>query len=386
MTALKTRPTGQPLIVLIAVLAVWAGIRTSLWQPPWSLALETETYLLTVASAQMDQSKVAAAGARVRVIPARRNAGVPEKSTERPIPRPDRFLFIPVPLHTVLRLNPKIEAEAAKAREANGVIPGTIPQQWNVTNDGFHAPSAPAPTISGQSAPTRKTPGRPPPTKRWSGDAWLLLREGRGQVVPSSSAAGPLPASYGASQAGAVVRFTLNPDATTRPAAYMRASKALIEGGESEGALGGSFRPMPDLPITAHAEARVVRVGGETRVRPAAFVTTGIDAMPLPLGARLRGYAQAGYVGGRDATPFVDGQVVIDRSVLASDAGGTFNLGAGAWGGAQKGAERLDAGPSVSLSGQVGAVPLRLSVDYRLRVAGQAEPDSGAVLTLSTGF
>lgn len=377
MMTLKTRPAGQPLIVLIAVLVVWVGIRASLWQPPWSLALETETYLLAVAGAQMDQSKVAAAGVRVRVIPARRNAGVSEKSTERPILRPDRFpLIIPVPPHTVSRLTSKIEAETAKAREANGVIPGDIPQQWNVTNDGFRAPSA----------PTHKTPARSSPTKRWSGDAWLLLREGRGQVVPASSAAGPLPASYGASQAGAVVRFTLNPDAAMRPAVYIRASKALIEGGESEGALGGSFRPMPDLPITAHAEARVARVDGETRIRPAAFVTTGIDAMPLPLGARLRGYAQAGYVGGRDATPFVDGQAVIDRSVLASDVGGTFNLGAGAWGGAQKGAERLDIGPSVSLSGQVGAVPLRLSVDYRMRVAGQAAPDSGAVLTLSTGF
>ena len=264
-------------------------------------------------------------------------------------------------------------------------VPVDASQRWNLTDDAVRVRSTLTNAASEQAAPMPQSLARVSPARRWSGDAWLLLRDG-GRHVPASPAAVPLPAGYGASQMGAVVRFALAPDAAMRPAVYLRGGKALIDGGESEAALGGSFRPAPDLPIAAHAEVRVTRVGGETRVRPAGFVTAGIDAMPLPLGARLRGYAQAGYVGGRDATPFVDGQAVIDRSVLTSDAGGALKLGAGAWGGAQKDAERLDIGPSASISGQVGSFPLRLSVDYRLRIAGQAEPDSGAVLTLSTGF
>jgi urocanate hydratase len=96
-------------------------------------------------------------------------------------------------------------------------------------------------------------------------------------------------------------------------------------------------------------------------------------------------YAQAGYVGGRYATPFVDGQARIDRGV--ADVGpATLRAGAGAWGGAQKGAARLDIGPSVSVSLQTGRVHSRMAVDYRIRVAGDARPATGPALTISAGF
>ena len=58
----------------------------------------------------------------------------------------------------------------------------------------------------------------------------------------------------------------------------------------------------------------------------------------------------------------------------------------GAWGGAQDGASRLDIGPSAAVSFRLGEGRGRVAADYRIRVAGEAEPASGPALTLSAGF
>ena len=61
-------------------------------------------------------------------------------------------------------------------------------------------------------------------------------------------------------------------------------------------------------------------------------------------------------------------------------------LGATARGGAQKGAARLDVGPKVSFRLTVGHAPARIEADYLWRVAGNAAPGNGGLITLSTGF
>ncbi|MXP27603.1 hypothetical protein GRI58_02045 [Porphyrobacter algicida] len=132
-------------------------------------------------------------------------------------------------------------------------------------------------------------------------------------------------------------------------------------------------------------EARATRRAGGTEIRPAIFVTTGIDNAGLPLDFAARGYVQAGYVGGSYATAFADGSLVAERT-LAQRGDTRLNAGAGTRAGIQKGAKRLDVGPSASLSLSIGPVPARVALDYRLRVLGDAEPASGAALTLSTGF
>ncbi len=150
-------------------------------------------------------------------------------------------------------------------------------------------------------------------------------------------------------------------------------------------AAGLAARVAPGSPVIGHMEARVSRPGGRVDLRPAAFLTTGFHDQPLAFGLRARGYGQVGYVGGRDATAFVDGNVIAEREMVR--AGETaFAAGAGLWGGAQRGAERLDLGPSASLRFPLGEGTGRLALDYRLRVAGKAEPASGAALTLSAGF
>lgn len=217
--------------------------------------------------------------------------------------------------------------------------------------------------------------------RRWHVDGWLLLRPGQHGRSP----AGLLLPSYGASQIGAVLAYRLAAGSERQPVAYLRVSRALVHDGESEAAVGIGLRPVAALAITARAELRATRRANGTELRPAAFLVGGFDRLRLPLGVEARGYAQAGYVGGKYATGFVDGQAVAAREVAAFDLA-RISAGAGVWGGAQKGASRIDVGPTASVDVTLASAPVRVSLDYRQRVAGQAEPSSGGALTLSTGF
>jgi hypothetical protein len=221
--------------------------------------------------------------------------------------------------------------------------------------------------------------GREPPRqRRWSADGWLLLRRGGG----ASLATGSAPVTYGASQAGVVLRYSLAPQSPFTPAAYLRATAALNGSEEREAALGLSARPIAALPVLVAAE---VRADG-TRLRPAVFAVTQLPPFELPMGMRGEAYAQAGYVGGRYATGFADGQLHIDRPV-ARFARAELRVGAGSWGGAQKGASRLDIGPAATVSMGLGeGAALRLGIDWRFRVAGNAAPASGPAISLSAGF
>lgn len=216
---------------------------------------------------------------------------------------------------------------------------------------------------------------------RWSGDAWLVWRPGSRPFAPL----GPITPGYGGSQAGALLRYDLAPALRSRPAAYVRAVGALGSVREQDLAVGMEARPIAGLPLAAHTELRVSRRQGGTTLRPAAFVSGGIDNASLAAGVSARGYAQAGYIGGRDATAFADGSLIAERPVWR-DRDAVLTAGAGTWGGAQRGAGRLDFGPTASLRFRLGEAHARLSADYRLRVAGRAEPASGAALTLSAGF
>lgn len=216
---------------------------------------------------------------------------------------------------------------------------------------------------------------------RWSADTWLLLRRGNG---PAGLAA--IGGSYGASQAGAVLRYRLAPDDPNRPAAYLRATAALNGMREQQAAFGLSARPMAKLPVVVMAELRATRSAAGISLRPAAALVSEFPPLNLPFKLRAEAYAQAGYVGGRDATAFADGQLRIDRK-LFSIGPAELRAGAGAWGGAQKGAARGDVGPSASVTWQPGrAASARLSADWRFRIAGNAAPASGPAVTLSAGF
>ena len=218
-----------------------------------------------------------------------------------------------------------------------------------------------------------------PRTSRWSGDGWVLWRR---------DTAAPLifgEPGYGRSQAGAVLRYSLAPGSDHRPQAYLRASAALSGPRERDLAAGLSVRPIAGLPLRLAAEARASETVGGTELRPAAFAVSEFPPAKLPFGAQGELYVQGGYVGGRFATAFVDGQARMERPIAeAGDLG--LRVGAGAWGGAQEGASRLDVGPTAAVTFRLGDMRGRVAADYRFRVAGQAEPASGPALTVSAGF
>jgi len=225
---------------------------------------------------------------------------------------------------------------------------------------------------------TRTAAARP---DRWSGDAWLLVREGGRRPTLASVA----PASYGADQAGAVVRYQLAPNSALRPTAYARASRALARGGETEIASGVAVSLARGFPLRAHGELRITDSGARTDVRPAAFLVTGVPRREVTPGLEADAYLQAGYVGGEFATGFVDGRATLEAPVLRADHG-RIAAGGGIWGAAQRGVARLDVGPSASARLSTGEATLRASVDYRFRIAGEARPDNGLAVTLSASF
>ncbi|BBC74213.1 hypothetical protein AEB_P3345 [Altererythrobacter sp. B11] len=231
------------------------------------------------------------------------------------------------------------------------------------------APFVPAPTPQARVAMP----------SRWSADGWLLLRDEGGAPL---SAGRP---SYGRSQIGAVLRYRILPGSPHRPQLHLRASGALSGQREQEAAAGVSARPLPGAPLRLAAELRLTETSAGEEARAALYAVSELPPVALPLGLLGEAYLQAGYVTGRYATGFVDGQARVERG-LAAPAGLHLRGGAGLWGGAQKGSERLDFGPTASASVRLGRLGARLAADYRLRIAGNAQPASGPALTLSAGF
>lgn len=221
---------------------------------------------------------------------------------------------------------------------------------------------------------------------RFSVDAWAFWRDGSNASAVSQ---GRVPI-YGASQVGASAQFRLSPRSRTDPRLYLRGYRALVSRGETEVALGASIRPLAQVPVRAQAELRYTDGPFFNETRAAGFVVTELPPLKLPRGLVAEAYGQAGYVTGSAETAFADGQVTIMKEVasfdLASAKPARLSVGAGAWGGAQQDATRVDLGPTVRFDLTIGEVPARVSVDWREQVAGDAAPGSGVAATLSTRF
>lgn len=370
-TSLKRR--GQPLVMLAVLLSIWTGARISLWEAPWPRIDELVTIsapklvtdadreerLIASAHASLAKRSDQPASVDIPVSAAYPGNAAPPLVWQQPAAPPLQDTVHTAGGHQLLWM----------AAMSHLPVPPALGQQLAQVD-----PRSPG---NGAGVPPRQLPR----VDRWSLDGWALWREKSGRTM---AAPGRSP-TYGASQAGAVLRYRLAPGSGHEPQAYTRVYRALVDGGESELAAGLSVRPLARVPLRAHAEVRVTQFSSATELRPSAFVTTELPVARLPLGLRAEGYAQAGYVGGKAATAFADGQLHVMRSVEEFDLG-QLSLGAAAWGGAQKGAERLDVGPSARLDLTMGKVPARVSLDYRERVAGDAEPPSGVALTLSTRF
>jgi len=160
-----------------------------------------------------------------------------------------------------------------------------------------------------------------------------------------------------------------------RIAAYGRVTSPLSGKGR-EAALGLEWQPTR-APVRLIAERRFGLDGNPGGTGLGAIA--GIDREWR--GFRLEAYGQAGAVLRRRAEPYADGAARGTRTVSAAGPV-RLALGAGTWGAAQRDAQRLDIGPSATLA----VHNLRLALDWRQRVAGEARPGSGLALTLGADF
>lgn len=211
----------------------------------------------------------------------------------------------------------------------------------------------------------------PRAASRWSGSAWAVARgDGGGRDVLGGS-------QLGGSQAGARIAYAVGSD---RRAALVARFATPLEGSGREMGLGVELRVRPGLRLVA--EQRVALGGG--RGGPSAFAVGGVGPVPVA-GVRLEAYGQAGAVKRQRLEPFADGAVRMAR--LVSELGRVqFDLGIGAWGGAQRDAARLDLGPSLGAVLPVGRRSIRVTLDWRQRVAGDARPGSGPALSAGMDF
>lgn len=367
---------GHPLVALLAVLGGWIGGRAATWEPVAAVpvhAVAGAAFAPAASAAAMPDGPQSYMGAGS-------GYGYP------PMPTAPVFLGYDARPSQPWR-QPVWTGQPAIGRMALGPYPS--PPTHHLAGEfatiealpRFYAPEPPGPARP--QAATAQPALAPAGPRRWSADAWALLRRDEQGVAAS---AGILPATYGASQAGAVLRYRLALASRYRPTLYLRTTSSMGLIRETGAALGVTGRPLPSIPVTIGAEGRLTEQGGKRRFQPAILAVTELAPFALPSNFRGEAYAQGGYVAGAFATPFADGQVRADHPLLQVgkiDA----RIGGGIWGGAQKGASRLDAGPSASITMPLARGALgRVALDWRFRVLGDAVPDSGPAMTLSAGF
>jgi hypothetical protein len=390
--AATTARRGSPLVVLAALVIVWIGGRATLWENPFTFLPADLPNLIAQADrlpASPEPPAESQQTATQNILPAK--PAHPDTF--------DRFIALTRPPYDTTSFDSRYEpvpfAMAPRAAAGHQMLlsaalsyvpsaqafdPVTAIMSGRVS--GGFAPANPPPFA----VPLPVNAAAPRTLDRWSLEGWAFWRQGSSASAISQ---GRVPI-YGASQLGAILQYRLATNSRRDPRAYARTYRALVSNGESEIAGGVSLRPLGNVPLRAQAELRLTDTPFATQLRPAAFVVTEFAPQPLPGGLVAEAYGQAGWVGGENATAFADGQIVVTRKVaqfdLAAGKPARLSLGAGAWGGAQRDAARVDLGPSLRLDLEIGQVPARLSLDWREQVAGDAAPSSGLAATLSTRF
>jgi len=218
--------------------------------------------------------------------------------------------------------------------------------------------------------PLRPAPFAAAPA-RLAGSAWLLTRGGgRGALIGGE---------LGGSQAGLRLTYALG---SARRVALAARVATPLNGRGREAAVGIEWQPTP-APIRLVAEQRFALDGGKGG--PTVMAIGGIGPKPISAGFRLESYAQAGAIARDGIEAFADGAARLTHP-LTTVAGATLDVGGGTWGAAQRRAARLDIGPTLGLAIPAGRRSLRLTLDYRERIAGDARPGSGVALSIGSDF
>jgi len=333
---------GRPLRFIGVLVAGWIGLRTVMLWPH--------------AEAAPDPARTG--------IPARRSPAATAAARAITHPAPGE----PIRLAAVWRAAPAV------AVHAGGAARSIQPPPFVAPVGAPEGPPPPPPLLAGlpRSAVATTAAGTTN-ASRLSGSFWLVARGGGGVTNA------PLGGQLGGAQAGVRLAYLL--DRKHRLAAMARVTSPLGSG-LREAAIGLEWQPTR-LPVRIVAEQRIAIDGGKGG--PAIELVGGFGPLPIGGGFRLESYAQAGAIH-RDRTEgFVDGAAHLSHPIGALGPI-PIDVGAGLWGGAQRGAERLDVGPSITATLPIASQRLRVSLDWRERVAGAARPGSGVALTLGADF
>ena len=188
-------------------------------------------------------------------------------------------------------------------------------------------------------------------------------------------------AQYGGSQSGII--GTVDPfGAPDRGLSFVARASMTPDGDEREMAVGLRWRPSRIWPLTLSAERRF---RADAPDRFAGYLAGGVNTLPISGRWSLDAFGQAGYVTGQSGGGFFDAHARITHPLITV-SGVPLSAGAGAWAGGQKGAQRIDIGPTIGAKVDTGPTSLRIQLDWRLRAAGNAEPKNGLALSVSTGF
>jgi len=206
---------------------------------------------------------------------------------------------------------------------------------------------------------------------RLAGSVWFIGRNG--------SAPGVAGSQLGASQAGVRTTYALGDNRRLALAARVSAP---VSGRGKEAAVGIDWQPTR-VPVHVLAERRLALDGGPGGTMVG--IVGGFGPKAVAPGLHLEGYGQAGVILREQVEGFGDGAVRAPHP-LRSIGAIRIDIGAGIWGGAQRGAARLDIGPSAGIVVPVGRGAVRVTADWRQRIAGDARPDSGPALSLGTNF
>jgi hypothetical protein len=198
----------------------------------------------------------------------------------------------------------------------------------------------------------------------------------------AGSTSGLAPASqYGGGQSGLIGTYRLG-ESENAMAILWRVSVAHARTAEQELAFGIRWQPTTKLPITLSAERRF---RNDNTDNIAFYIAGGKSDVPLVAKFKLDTYAQIGILTGAHPDRFFDANVRVDRPVFNA-APFSISAGGGLWAGGQKGASRIDIGPSMRTDFKVSDAHFRLNADWRFRIAGNAAPGDGPTITLSTNF
>lgn len=333
---------GRPLRFLALLLGSWAALRVFLLWPP------VEAIVETVAREARGGPPVVA----VAVIP----LGQPEVSRV--------VLRLPARSHRVVMAIPD-SAETLPAVASDDPAYVMLARPW------------PAQSILSQVFPLSERPvGRAPlpGTPRWTASAWLVARgEGNAALAPGGT--------LGGSQAGLRVAYRPLRDAPV--ALFARVSRPLRMRG-AEAALGIEAQPFARIPVRAALEQRFALEDGAAEGTALSLIG-GVGEVPLAGRWRLDAYGQAGIIGLRRRIGFIDGAASITRPI-ASWGDTDLLLGAGLWGAAQPGLSRFDLGPRAEVRVPIARQRVRLGLEWRQRISGNARPGSGPTVTLGADF